>query len=105
MVVPGVVVAVVYQRVSDSDFGSVESLRVCVDVGDVDRKDLVSFAQIQPPPGNDVVAGVRAGAVFPLGVAVPIDGVGRTSELVEGGLGGFSLEGQVLSCRSSRCVH
>lgn len=105
MAIPGIVVAVVFQRVSDSDFGSVESLWVCVDVGDVDRKDLVSFAQIQPPPGADVVAGVRAGAVFPLAVAVPIDGVGRTSELVEGGLRGFSLEGQVLSCRSSQCVH
>lgn len=104
-VVPGVIVAVVFQRVSDSDLGSFESLRVCVDVGDADGKDFVSFAQIQPPPGVDVVVGVRAGAMFPRAVAVPIDGVGRSPELVKGGLRGFSLEGQVLSCRSDRCVH
>lgn len=101
-VVPGVVVAVVFQRVSDSDLGSIESLRVGVDVGDVDGKDPVSSLQVQTPPGADVVAGVRARAVFPLAVAVPVDGVGRSSELVEGRLRGFSLEGQVLSCGSSR---
>lgn len=96
---PGVVVAVVVQRVSDSDLGPVESLRVCVDVGDVDRKHFVSVPQVQPPPGADVVAGVRARTVFPLAVAVAIDGVRRGSELVQSRLRGLSLEGQVLSCR------
>lgn len=104
-VLPGVVVAVVLQGVSDPDLGSVESLRVGVDVGDVDGDDLVRVAQVQPPPGADVVAGVGAGAVLPLAVAVPVDGVGRSSELVKARLGGFSLEGQVLPCGSNGCVY
>lgn len=98
---PGVGVAVVFQRVSDSDLGSIESLRVCVHVGDVDRKYSVSFPQVQPPPGVDVVAGVRAGTVFPLAVVAAVDGVIRRPELVQGRLRGFSLEGQVLSCRNN----
>lgn len=100
--VPGVVVAVVCQRVSDSDLGPVESLRVGVDVGDIDGKDFVSFPQIQPPPGADVVAGVRAGAVLPLAVSVPIDGVVRSPKVVQSRLCGLPLESQVLLYRGNR---
>ena len=102
---PGVIVAVVLQGVPDPDLGSIESLRVRVDVGDVDREDFVSLVQIQPPPGTDVVAGVRAGAMLPPAVAVPVDGVGRSTEQVKGRLAGFSSEGHVLPCRSSGRVH
>lgn len=64
----------------------------------------MSFTQVQPPPGVDVVAGVRAGTVFPRAVAAAVDGVVRGSELVQRRLRGFSLEGQVLSCRNNACL-
>lgn len=80
---PGVAVAVVLQRVSDPDLCTVQSLRCGVHVGDLDQEDLVGRTQVQAPPGGDVVAGVRAGAVLPRAVAVPIDGVVSKAKLKE----------------------
>lgn len=73
--VPGIVVAVVFKGISDSNLGSIESFWVGIYVGYLNRKHFVGFQQIQSPPGTDVVAGVAAGATFPFADMIPIYGV------------------------------
>ncbi len=53
---PGIVVAVVFQRVSDADLYSSHALRVAVgSVGDGCIVSVVIFQQVQPPPRVELV--------------------------------------------------
>lgn len=49
---PGIVVAIVVKRISDSNFSSIESFRETISaVGYINRKHFMGFAQVQSPPG------------------------------------------------------
>ena len=95
---PGIVDAVVVKRISNPDLSSIKSLGGFLAVGDADRKHFVCFAQVQPPPGVEVVACVSTRTLTPGAGPIPIDGIICNACRMKCGLRGFSLECQVVSC-------
>lgn len=98
---PGVIIAIVFQRVSDADLGAVQSICVLVPVCYVNREDFVGFAQVQSPPGVDVVLSVRARTLLPVTGTIPINGVVSEAKTIQRGLRGFPIDCQVLSCKKT----
>lgn len=61
----------------------------------------MGFAQVQSPPGVDVVLSVRAGTLFPVAGMIPINSVVSKAKGIQRGLCGFPIDCQVISCRKN----
>lgn len=95
---PGVVVAVVVKRISNFDLSPLQSYgSLCVG-GYMNRKHFMGFAQVQSPPGVEVVGCVTTRRLFPDAGTIPVYGIICNAYRMQRRLGCFSLECQVLSC-------
>ena len=81
---PGIVVAIVVQRVSDADLSSVDASGIIVVVCYIDREHSVGLAQVQPPPGAKFLFGGSTGALGPLAGSIPVYGIISTTTLKPG---------------------
>lgn len=81
-----VALAVVGQGVPNVDLGAEEALPAAVTaVGDGDGVDGVPATQVYTPPRLQLHLGVGTGAALPVGIAVPVHGVGGQADGVQCG--------------------
>ena len=73
---PGVVDAIVVQRISNSDFSSIQSTgKSILPVGDYHREDFIFLEQIHSPPRVEMSFCVSTGTMAIHAVTIPINGI------------------------------
>ena len=73
---PGVVDAIVVQRISNSDFSSIQSTgKSILPVGDYHREDFIFLEQIHSPPRVEMSFCVSTGTMAIYAVPIPINGI------------------------------
>ena len=73
---PGVVDAIVVQRISNSDFSSIQSTgKSILPVGDYHREDFISLEQIHSPPRVEMSFCDATGTMGIYAVTIPINGI------------------------------
>ena len=73
---PGVVDAIVVQRISNSDFSSIQSTgKSILPVGDYHREDFIILDQIHSPPRVELTFCVSTGTMAIYAIPIPINGI------------------------------